>query len=181
MERQSKIILITYVFTLQSSDQNPITVQVELNQVPTEMELDTGASLSLINKSTYDSIASQSQIQPLQKSDVKLKTYTGEPVGILGATKVEVKYGEVKHNLVIHVVDVKGLNLMGRDWLSSLKLTVNGIHSLSTPSALQNILDKHTTVFSEGLGTLKGVNVKLHVDPQVQPQFFRSRSIPSSN
>ena len=40
-----------YLFTLQSSDQNPITVQVELNKVPTEMELDTGASLSLINKS----------------------------------------------------------------------------------------------------------------------------------
>jgi len=39
-----------YLFTLQSSDQNPITVQVELNKVPTEMELDTGASLSLINK-----------------------------------------------------------------------------------------------------------------------------------
>jgi len=77
------------LFTLQSSDQNPITVQVELNKLPSEMELDTGVSFSFISKSTYDSIANQI---PLQKSNVKLTTYTDEPVGILGATKVKVKY-----------------------------------------------------------------------------------------
>ena len=64
-----------HLFTLES---NPITVQVELNQVSTKMEVDTGSSLSLINKSTYDLIASKSHIQILQKSKVKLKTYTGE-------------------------------------------------------------------------------------------------------
>ena len=77
-----------HLFTPQSNGQNPITVQVELN-VLAKMEVDTGASVSLINKLTYDSIASKTHIQPLQKSDVKLKTYTGELVGILGEAKVE--------------------------------------------------------------------------------------------
>ena len=167
-----------HLFTLESNGQNPIIVQVELNQVLTEMEVDTGSSLSLINKSTYDSIASKNHIQPLQKSKVKLKTYTGELVGILGTAKVEVTHGEVKHNLVIHVVDGKGPNLMGRDWLSSLKLTVNSIHNLSTTSAVQEVVDKHVTVFSDKLGTLKGTEVRLHMDPHVQPQFFKARSIP---
>ena len=76
-------------------------MQVELNQVLTEMEVDTGSSLSLINESTYDSIASKNHIQPLQKSKVKLKTYTGELVGILGTAKVEVTHGEVNHNLLL--------------------------------------------------------------------------------
>ena len=58
------------------------------------MEVDTGSSLSLINRSTYDLIASH--IQVLQKSKVKLKTYTGESVGILGTANVEVTYGETK-------------------------------------------------------------------------------------
>ena len=83
----------------------------------------------------------------MQKSEVKLKTYTDELVGILGEVKVEVKYGEIKHNLVIHVVDGKGLNLLERDWLSSLKLMVNNIHNMSTPSAVQDVVDRHATVF----------------------------------
>ena len=142
------------------------------------MEVDTGSSLSLINKSTYDLIASKSHIQILRKSQVKLKTYTGELVGILGTADVEVTHGETKHNLVIHVVDGKGPNLMGRDWLSSLKLTINNIHSLSTTSAVQGVIDTHVSVFSEKLGTFKGAKVRLHVDPHVKPQFFKARSIP---
>ena len=163
------------LFTLESNGQNPITVQVELNEVPTEMEVDTGSSLSLINKSTYDLIASKNQIQALQKSKVKLKTYTVE---ILGTANVEVTYGETKHNLVIHVVDGKGPNLMGRDWLSSLRLTINNINSLSTTSAVQGVLDTHATVFSDKLGTFKGAEVRLHVDAHIKPQFFKARSIP---
>ena len=100
------------------------------------MEVDTGASVSLIKKHIYDSIASKSHTQPLQKSEVILKTYTDELVGILGAAKVE-------HNLVIHVVEGKGPNLMGRDWLSNLKLTVNNIHNLSTPYAVQDMVARH--------------------------------------
>lgn len=55
------------------------------------------------------------------ENQVKLKIYTGELVWILGTANVEVTHGETKHNLVIHG---KGPNLMGRDWLSSLKLTI---------------------------------------------------------
>ena len=132
---------------------------------------------SLIKKLTYDSIASKTHIQPLQKSEVKLKTYTGELFGILGEAKVKVNYGEIKHNLVMRVVDGKGSNLLGRDWLSSLKLTVNNIHNLSTPSAVHDVVDRHATVFTEKLGTLKGTEVKLHVDPQVQPQFCKALSV----
>ena len=43
---------------------------------------------------------------------------------------------------------------------------------------MQDVLDRHATVFTEKLGTLKGTQVKLHVDPQVQPQFFKACSVP---
>ena len=85
------------LFTLQASGRNPITVQVDLNQVPTEMEVDTGASISLISRDTYEVISKQSQIEPLQKTDVKLKIYTDKAVQILGIAHVNVKYGEVEH------------------------------------------------------------------------------------
>ena len=62
---------------------------------------------------------------------------------------------------------------MGRDWLSSFKLTDNTIHNLSTTSAAQEVVDKHVTVFSDKLGTLKGTEVRLHMDPHIQPQFLK--------
>ena len=42
------------MFTIEGTSSNPIVVQLDVNQVPIEMEVDTGASLSLIAKATYD-------------------------------------------------------------------------------------------------------------------------------
>jgi len=166
------------MFTVEGNSPNPIIMQVDINQVPVEMEVDTGASLSLINKATYDRICSRSHTQALQKTDVHLKTYTGEALCILGTAKIQVKYGEITQQLHVYVVDGRGPNLMGRDWLGSLNLTVGVINSLLTPAGLQEILDKHAAVFSNKLGTLKGVKVKLQTKPDVTPQFFKARTIP---
>ena len=61
------------------------------------MELDTGASLSLVNKQTYDKITNL-QLQP---TDVQ--AYTGEVLQILGEAKVIciVNYGEQTQQLVV--------------------------------------------------------------------------------
>ena len=88
------------------------------------MELDTGASLSLVNKQTYDKITNL-QLQP---TDVQ--AYTGEVLQILGEAKVTciVNYGEQTQQLVVYVVRGNGPNLLGRDWLSSLKVSIDNIH-----------------------------------------------------
>ena len=45
---------------------------------------------------------------------------------------------------------------------------------------LQVLLEKHSSVFNNEIGTLKGIKVKLHVDPNVKPKFFKARSVPYS-
>ena len=79
------------LFTVVGSDQDPILVEVTVNSTPVQMELNTGASLSLLSKSTYEKIPSL-QLQPI---DVQLKTYT-EVVQILGEAQV---------TLVVYVVN----------------------------------------------------------------------------
>ena len=74
------------------------------------MEFDTGASLSLINKGTYQRVSAH----PLQHTNVNLKTYTGESISLLGTAPVLVKHGEKQEELMVYVVDGEGLNLMGR-------------------------------------------------------------------
>ena len=55
---------------------DPILREVCINQVPLKMELDIGAAVSVITQRTYQKIAQQNHIQPLQHSDLKLKSYT---------------------------------------------------------------------------------------------------------
>lgn len=43
---------------------------------------------------------------------------------------------------------------------------------------MQGVIDTHATVFSEKLGTFKGIEVRVHVDSHIKPQFFKARSIP---
>ena len=44
------------LFNITNTSTKPLLVTVELNQSPVEMEVDTGASASLISKGTYDTL-----------------------------------------------------------------------------------------------------------------------------
>lgn len=45
-------------------------------------------------------------------------------------------------------------------------------------SALESVLQKYDTVFSEGLGTCTGFKAKIQVDPNANPRFCKARSVP---
>ena len=50
------------------------------------------------------------------------------------------------------------------------------IHSLHRGSLLK-VLDKHTEIFKEGLGTLKGYHAKIYIDHDTTPCFFKACSV----
>ena len=67
----------------------PIVVTVKINGSKLPMEVDTGASLSIINESTYMSLIA---LPELKLTDVTLHTYTGETIIVLGSLEVDVLY-----------------------------------------------------------------------------------------
>ena len=72
---------------------------------------------------------------------------------------------------------------MGRDWITvfkAFKVDFGQIDNLVGSNQLQVLLEKHSSVFNNEIGTLKGIKVKLHVDPNVKPKFFKARSVPYS-
>ena len=93
---------------------------------------------------------------------------------------VKVNYGQLECELYLHVVDGDGPDLMGRDWNKALGVTLKfgEIYSAEESKSLHEILEKHSTIFEEKLGCLKGTEVKLNIDSNATPKFFKARSVP---
>ena len=96
------------MYTVNSSTLKPIILDVYLKDILIKMELDTGASLSIISSTTYKAITQQSMSSSLEKSAIVLKTYTGKSIKVLVTTSVNARY--------------VNQNLMGRDWLSHFNI-----------------------------------------------------------
>ena len=116
---------------------------------------------------------------PLEKSDILLKTYTGEQVPVLGKMKVRVSYLQQSQELWLEVVTGKGPNLMGRNWLKKMKLNLAEINNVSTSKpTLESLMQKFGEIFNEELGTIKTFHAELQVREGEKPRFFKPRSIP---
>ena len=108
------------LYKLNAKLTSPVTVPLLLNGNATSMELDTGAAVTVMGVSHFNRI--KNKTDQLQNSKVRLRTYTGEIVKPLGEGYVEVNYQNQVCNLPVTVVDGNAPTLMGRDWLTSLKL-----------------------------------------------------------
>ena len=80
-------------------------------------ELDTGASVSVISEETWKNDLNEIK---LQESDIKLTTYTGELLEVIGKVEVEVSYDKQSARVPLHVLKGNGPSLMGRNWLHVL-------------------------------------------------------------
>ena len=90
----------------------------------------------------------------------------------------------VEHNgqsltLPLIVTSGEGTPLLGRDSLSALKLDWSSILSVgSTQFSLQEVLEKHSDVNRGGLGKLRGVKAKIHIDEKERPRYYPARQVP---
>ena len=72
------------LFTLRSQGGAPIFEKVSINGVWVDMELDTGAAVTVITQDTYQKIAQRSHMEPPKPTDLPLKSYSGESIVVYG-------------------------------------------------------------------------------------------------
>ena len=146
------------------------------------MEIDTGASVSVVSNKVFNKIYEGRDKPQLKNCDMTLNTFTGETVTIQGSTDVVVNYENQQAKLPLVVVNGDHLpSLLGRNWLNHLKINwaaKKTVHKLNTTSAVQSVLEKYTEVFKDELGTLKGVKASIQVDTTAQPRFYKARNLP---
>ena len=110
---------------MRNPGRNVIWVDLKVDGKPLIMELDTGLAVSIITHEVY--MKKFNEI-PLQKTELLLKTYTGENITPVGVLKTDVEYQQL---LDLYLVKGKGPVLMGRDWLYKIRLDWCAIKSLN--------------------------------------------------
>ena len=167
-----------YAVVTQKAAASSLRTTVLIDNRPLDMEVDTGAAFSLISEATFSKLWGSDPTPPLQPSGFPLRTYTGEPIRVLGSAMVTVKDNKQEAKLPLLVVGGDGPSLLGRNWLSAIGLEWKKIFAIRTQQGLQSILEQHKDVFKSELGTLNGVEAKIHVDPQAKPIFYKARTVP---
>ena len=93
-----------FMFHTKASSSQPIQVTVKQNGIDATMEVDTGATFSIISEQTYKTLFTTVSVPRLEASAAHLKTYTGEEIKILGQTTVTVSYNNQEKKLGLLVV-----------------------------------------------------------------------------
>ncbi|UYV71932.1 K02A2.6-like, partial [Cordylochernes scorpioides] len=160
---------------------DPIKIEVQINDKILSLEYDTGSAYSLISDSTrrFFKLPNPCPADPLR---VKLATYSGQPLQVLGTLDVPVQYQNSTQTLPLMVVGGEGPSLCGRNWMEALGILPTQPYKVDmikvTENNLPTQLHRFRELFSPGYGVFKGVRARLLVDPEMKPRFFKSRPIP---
>jgi hypothetical protein len=158
----------------------PYVVQVIVHGKPVCMEVDTGATLSVMTHDTYLATWGSAEAPLIKPSSAHLCTYTGQTLTAVGMVEVDVQYGEQQATLNLVIVDGKGPPLLGRDWLAVIRLDWGQFHKVEVEvnGTLEAVLGRHSTLFKAGLGTIHGLEAKLYLKDGAKAKFCRVRQVP---
>ena len=106
---------------------------------------------------------------------MKLQSHCGQILSVRGEAVVPVRYGdqEIRGRVVV-VNAVSTPAVLGRNWLSQLKLDWASLFSL-------NVLDpvhEFPELFKEGMRKLQGVQAKITLRENARPVFHKARPVP---
>ena len=184
---QEEESLEVYLYQLkEGKSQNPM-VALNINDIPISLHLNTQADVTVVTEKHHGKLQYKCTLQP---TCAAIRSYSGERKGpvlhMLGKFAATLTRGEKEIAEPVYVVKGQGdTALLSRraaermglveyhlDLTSSMPLPVMG----ESRQATVDLVEEYKDVFS-GLGKLKGVKVKLHVDPDANGAVQKQRRI----
>ncbi|KAL0820594.1 hypothetical protein ABMA28_006437 [Loxostege sticticalis] len=173
------------VYLMSLGNYKPVSVSIKVCDRLIKMEIDTGSALSCISESTYLQMFSE---LPLQTCNLSLRFYDGSRIKPLGVLEVNVKYGKICKHLELYVIENGTTNLLGRQWLTELEISVPKFTQNPTETCnklecdidklKQDLSSRFKDVFDTGLGKFSGGRARLRIRPNATPIFCRARPLP---
>ena len=96
----------TQEYVLHPGARDPYQALIKMNGHPVQMEIDTGASVSVVGEDIFKAIQRGEKPLELQKSSVQLRTYTGDEIPVRGSVLVPVEHHG--HDLTLYTIDRHG-------------------------------------------------------------------------
>ena len=160
-------------------------VDVDLNNHPTRMMLDSGATCSIIDKKTYQMLGSPY----LHRSSSLLRSYGGANVPLKGWFTVNVRFQSTVKKLRLLVTGSdSGVNIFGTPWFHAFGMKITGPCEVNqilfsdvsseVKSSVENLCKKYSEIFEAGLGTCSSFKATLYLKKDFRPKFFKPRPIP---
>ncbi|XP_058456730.1 uncharacterized protein K02A2.6-like [Malaya genurostris] len=166
-----------------------IYLRIKVEKSIIKFEVDSGSPVSLISSTDKDKYLSNLSLQP---TDIELRSYCGNKIGVLGVIETKVLYGDKDNHLRLFVVEGKRHPLLGREWMRSLSLdwndilggSVNSVDKITLhpprPTAVKRLIDEFSSVFDNSIGKIEGIQAALHLKANSKPVFLKARTLPFS-
>ncbi|CAI2737870.1 unnamed protein product, partial [Dicrocoelium dendriticum] len=150
----------------------PYTIRLMIEDEPVDMELDTGAAVTIVNR------GSMKKLPPLLPCNSRLQTYTGDPIQVLGRCFVKARHGEREFTLPLIVVPGNKPNLMGRDWIQFFPETMQLNQLTVEDGSLNGLLNEFSSLFENKLGKMRHFKASIKLREGAEPKFYKARSLP---
>ena len=151
---------------------------VRIGDVVVEMVIDTGATTDILDEATYRNIH-QNEGTKLQPTTKRLFAYgSGSQLAILGKFDATITFNDKHKVTTIHVVQGNHGSLLSYKTAIDLGiLDLHVSHVLDTVPVHEQLCHQYSGICN-GIGRLKGVEVKLHIDQSVPPVVQQAQRIP---
>lgn len=179
------------------SDEDAVTVEV--GGVSLKFMIDSGASVNVIDRNTWEYCKGKKIRCKSSGSDKQLYPYGAEPIQVVGKFTTQAEIAGKSAEAVFYVVDCKGISLLSKKTsrelgVLRLGMPLNHVTSkpVSKPPATADVsrkIIKENTVLKDkirsdfpqvftGLGRLKDFKLKLGIKPGVVPVRQATRKVP---
>lgn len=167
-----------------------LNVDLIVNNRSISFEIDTGAPVTIVGVSDAKKWFPKLQVFP---TDRRLASYCGNEIKVFGYVNVDVQMGTESTRLKLYVVNSLKPPLLGREWLSTVRLdwpkifgqeAVNAIAAIArcdssaTQQTLNSLISEHSRLFDGKMGCMSGIEAKMQLKVNATPTFLKSRRLP---
>lgn len=162
-----------------------LEIDIMLNNTKVTVELDTATAGNFLSFQEWERLGKPK----LCDARCKYLSASKHFLPVRGSFEAVTCFGEHEANLVFLLTDIPGLNLLGRDAIKALGISIDNFlfsraQAISTEidldlqSACSKLCDEYADLFKPELGCLRDVELEIEFKDEAKPIFMKPRPVP---
>lgn len=140
IDEPEDVLNLNGIYAVTKSNKTGYTVDIEIEGHKVNMQLDTGAVVSIIPETLYNKILAKQHLTKTRP----LRSYSGDKLDLLGELQVSVKYGSQTVTLPMVVVKGSKVPLLRRNWNEHIKPNWSEVFTVQETDPVRSLTDKYS-------------------------------------